>query len=63
MTQETQNHPNCAACRLRAFAERKPRSLLAALWRWHTRWCPGWKAYQRSLGEEAPHSQKSEGTH
>jgi hypothetical protein len=22
-------------------------SLLARLWRWHTTWCPGWKAYQK----------------
>jgi hypothetical protein len=24
-----------------------PTSLLGRIWRWHTRWCPGWKAYQR----------------
>ena len=39
----------CGKCKLRSYAERKPTSLLARLWRWHTRWCPGWKAYQREL--------------
>jgi hypothetical protein len=41
----------CETCRGRAWAERHPRSLLARLWRWHTTWCPGWKAYQRGLKE------------
>ena len=40
--------PACERCPLRRRAERKPNSLLARLWRWHTRWCPGWKAYQRA---------------
>jgi hypothetical protein len=22
---------------------------MARLWRWHTKWCPGWKAYQKAL--------------
>jgi len=26
---------------------------MSRLWRWHTKWCPGWKAYQRELGEQA----------
>ena len=26
---------------------------LARLWRWHTGWCPGWKAYQAHLAEQA----------
>lgn len=43
----------CATCRLHALAERKPHSLIAKIWRWHTRWCPGWKRYQRELAEEA----------
>jgi len=40
---------NCEHCRFRAYAERKPNSLIARLWRWHATWCPGWKAYQREL--------------
>lgn len=42
----------CEACALRRHAEAKPDSLIARLWRWHTRWCPGWKAYQRT--QQAP---------
>ncbi len=43
----------CEVCPWRKHAERKPQSLLARLWRWHTGWCPGWKAYQRSLAGQA----------
>jgi len=25
---------------------------MARLWRWHTGWCPGWKAYQAHLAEQ-----------
>ena len=39
----------CENCSFRAYAERKPESLWARLWRWHTRWCPGWKRYQARL--------------
>jgi hypothetical protein len=39
----------CASCKGQTWSERNPDSLLARLWRWHTTWCPGWKAYQREL--------------
>lgn len=39
----------CHRCRLRAAYDRNPRSWLGRLWRWHIRWCPGWRAYWRSL--------------
>jgi hypothetical protein len=39
----------CATCALRQKAEANPKSLIARFWRWHTTWCPGWKAYQREL--------------
>lgn len=42
----------CASCTFRKRYENNPRSLLGRLWRWHIRWCPGWKAYRRSLSEE-----------
>jgi hypothetical protein len=42
----------CETCRFRNYAERKPNSLLARIWLWHTGWCPGWKAYQRELAEK-----------
>jgi len=41
----------CGRCFLRRHAERRPATWIARLWRWHTGWCPGWKAYQRSLLE------------
>jgi hypothetical protein len=41
----------CERCRLRRAAERKPNGLIGRFWRWHTRWCPGWKAYQKHLAE------------
>ena len=42
---------NCEACKFRARYDRNPRSLLGRLWKWHTGWCPGWKAYLKSLPE------------
>jgi len=41
----------CEICKLRKKAEEKPNSFVAKLWRWHTGWCPGWKAYQKELEE------------
>lgn len=42
----------CVKCRFRAIYERKPRSILGRLWRWHTKFCPGWKSYMKSLSDE-----------
>jgi hypothetical protein len=43
----------CEDCALRRKAEANPAKWWAKLWRWHTGWCPGWKAYQRHLaGQE-----------
>ncbi len=42
----------CANCRIRARYERNPKSLVGRFWRWHIRWCPGWKKYFRSLPPE-----------
>ncbi len=42
----------CDACKFRSYAERKPGSFIARLWNWHTKWCPGWKAYQKELAEK-----------
>jgi len=35
---------------------RKPGSLISKLWRWHTKWCPGWKAYQEELAKRGGES-------
>ena len=45
--------PKCENCGFKRYAEKRPSSLLARLWRWHTGWCPGWKAYQKWLAEKA----------
>jgi hypothetical protein len=39
----------CETCPMRKKAEDNPKSFMARLWRWHTGWCPGWKAYQAHL--------------
>jgi len=39
----------CEECALRKKAEKNPNSFIAKFWRWHTKWCPGWKKYQESL--------------
>lgn len=41
----------CDRCRFRKFAQNNPDSLLARFWLWHTRWCPGWKAYEKVVAE------------
>jgi len=43
----------CETCAMRQKAEAKPKSFIARFWRWHTTWCPGWKAYQKHLKEQA----------
>lgn len=42
----------CATCKFRARYDRDPKSLLGRLWHWHAGWCPGFKAYMRSLPED-----------
>ncbi len=42
---------NCENCKIRKYAEENPLTFWAKLWRWHTKWCPGWKSYQKSLNK------------
>jgi hypothetical protein len=42
----------CETCSFRVRYDRNPRSILGRMWKWHTRWCPGWKAYIKSLPDE-----------
>ena len=51
--QESEKTFGCETCLLRQKAETNPKSLIARLWRWHTGWCSGWKAYQAHLAEQA----------
>lgn len=39
----------CETCPMRIEAEKNPNTFKARLWRWHTKFCPGWKKYQKSL--------------
>ncbi len=43
----------CAECGMRKRAEKNPKSIISRIWKWHTGWCPGWKAYQKELAEQA----------
>jgi hypothetical protein len=43
----------CENCSFRKQYDKNSRSLLGRFWKWHTRWCPGWKKYVReNPGEE-----------
>ncbi len=50
---ETVKTYRCETCGMRQKAEANPKSFMSRLWKWHTGWCPGWKAYQQSLKEKA----------
>jgi len=45
------NH-NCNNCNFRAKYDNNPKSLLGRLWRWHIKWCPGWKNHITSLSDK-----------
>jgi hypothetical protein len=51
-TPSTQKTSACETCAARKKAEANPKTFMARLWRWHTGWCPGWKAYQAQLVEQ-----------
>ena len=42
----------CENCGLRKKYDANPKSILGRIWRWHANWCPGWKAYMRSLPDD-----------
>lgn len=42
----------CSSCPMRAKYDQKPQSLIGRFWRWHIKFCPGWKAYMKDLSEE-----------
>jgi hypothetical protein len=49
MQPSVQIESKCQTCPMRARAADNPKSFMARLWRWHTGWCPGWKAYLKEL--------------
>lgn len=44
--------PKCGTCPFRARYDNNPRSILGRIWRWHINFCPGWKAFMKSLNDE-----------
>lgn len=42
----------CETCPMRKKAEKNPAGVSSKLWKWHTGWCPGWKAYQKSISDK-----------
>lgn len=46
------NNIPCANCKLRARYDTNPKSLLGRFWRWHIDFCPGWKAYMKTISED-----------
>ena len=51
-TLEKGSNIKCAECPMRARYDRDPKSLLSRIWKWHIKWCPGWKSYIASLPED-----------
>ena len=42
----------CNECSMRAKYDQNPKSFTGRFWRWHINFCPGWKAYMKSLSAE-----------
>lgn len=43
---------DCNHCPLKAKYDKNPASFIARFWRWHIRFCPGWKGYFTALPPE-----------
>ena len=41
----------CATCSMKKKAEENPQAIMSKILKWHTTWCPGWKAYQKELAK------------
>ncbi|MDR2914603.1 MAG: hypothetical protein LBV74_07210 [Tannerella sp.] len=50
---------NCENCSIRTKYDKNPKSLIGRFWRWHINFCPGWKGYIKSLGEEEKRTLKN----
>ena len=42
----------CEECPFRAKYDKNPKSFLGRLWRWHIKFCPGWKGHIKALPED-----------
>lgn len=49
----TMSEHKCESCSLRARYDARPTSWLGRFWRWHIRFCPGWRRYVSSLPDDA----------
>lgn len=52
MNENLQKTFPCETCQVRKRAEEKPTSFMSRLWKFHTKFCPGWKAYQAHLASQ-----------
>lgn len=43
----------CETCKFRGAFDRDRNSLLGRVWRWHIKFCPGWRLYYNSLDAES----------
>lgn len=43
---------NCSECKMREKYDQNPKSLIGRFWRWHIKFCPGWKSYFSSISDE-----------
>ena len=44
---------------MRAKYDKKNKSFIGRLWRWHINFCPGWKKYFKSLSDEEKEEAKT----
>jgi len=49
MVEQMMSLHRCADCPIRHRAAKEPRSIFGRVHRWHMRWWPGYKIYQREL--------------
>lgn len=42
----------CSNCPMRLAYDNNPKSLKGRFWKWHIKFCPGWKAYLNSLADD-----------
>ncbi len=42
----------CETCRMRLKYDQNPTSFTGRFWKWHIRFCPGWKMYMQSVDDQ-----------
>lgn len=46
------SYSGCETCKFKGKYDENPKSFLGRLWRWHIKFCPGWRSYMKSLDNE-----------